>query len=98
MEASSGGSESVEDEDEMDVPEEIENILEGLFKGLQDRVSFSTSFHYPAYYNTNPTGHHCTLVSSKRRSPSASSQDQKRDIHRNAQSKAHNLAVSLVLY
>lgn len=47
--SSSGGSQPVEDEDEVDVPEEIESVLEGLFKGLQDRVSFSTHFHGLAF-------------------------------------------------
>ena len=40
----SGGFELDEDEDEADIPEEIESILEGLFKRLQDRVGFLTSF------------------------------------------------------
>ena len=40
----SGGFGLDEDEDEADIPEEIESILEGLFKGLQDRVGFLTSF------------------------------------------------------
>ena len=41
-EASPGGSESVEDATEADIPEEIESVLDSLFQGLQDRVGFST--------------------------------------------------------
>lgn len=64
----SGGFESSREQEEVEVPEEVETMLEELFKGLQDRVS-STTIHICDILAYAFSGYNCQMVSCQRGRP-----------------------------